>query len=254
MNGSRRRRVSQKGHLYASPASTSALRYIGSNPCSIQRCATSSAAGTTRRCAISKRGSHGVSSTFASHMERASARPCSGPVRHAARQKPSSRASTTVAHAYSRTSRRRVCSQDSSPSGRPPGHPHRRPSSLISTTLSSAVIQKAFAPCAIPSGSAVGGSQAINQSPPLERTANSSPSHATECPDIVISIFDSFQRFYQYYFTIYWGRNCCNVNDPNVFFNTTVIFPNSVAKGFSRGVAEILALRQQLAILNRCRS
>ena len=28
----------------------------------------------------------------------------------------------------------------------------------------------------------------------------------------------------------YWGRNFRNVNDPNVFFNTTVIFPNSVAK------------------------
>ena len=34
----------------------------------------------------------------------------------------------------------------------------------------------------------------------------------------------------------YWWRNFRNVGDPNVFFNTTVIFPNSVAKGFSRGV------------------
>jgi len=34
----------------------------------------------------------------------------------------------------------------------------------------------------------------------------------------------------------YWARNFRNVNDPNVFFNTTVIFPNSVARGFSRGV------------------
>jgi len=34
----------------------------------------------------------------------------------------------------------------------------------------------------------------------------------------------------------YWRRNFRNVNDPNVFFNTTIIFPNSVAKGFSRGV------------------
>src|SRR5262249_5195704 len=31
-------------------------------------------------------------------------------------------------------------------------------------------------------------------------------------------------------------RNFRNVNDPNVFFNTTIIFPNSVATGFSRGV------------------
>jgi len=34
----------------------------------------------------------------------------------------------------------------------------------------------------------------------------------------------------------YWGRDFRNVGDPNVFFNTTIIFPNSVAKGFSRGV------------------
>jgi outer membrane receptor protein involved in Fe transport len=34
----------------------------------------------------------------------------------------------------------------------------------------------------------------------------------------------------------YWGRDFRNVGDPNVFFNTTIIFPNSVAKGISRGV------------------
>jgi len=34
----------------------------------------------------------------------------------------------------------------------------------------------------------------------------------------------------------YWKRDFRNVGDPNVFFNTTIIFPNSVAKGFSRGV------------------
>jgi outer membrane receptor protein involved in Fe transport len=34
----------------------------------------------------------------------------------------------------------------------------------------------------------------------------------------------------------YWWRNFRNVGDPNVFFNTTVIFPNSVAQGYSRGV------------------
>ncbi len=35
---------------------------------------------------------------------------------------------------------------------------------------------------------------------------------------------------------VYWCRNFRNVGDPNVFFNTTIIFPNSVAKGYSRGV------------------
>jgi hypothetical protein len=34
----------------------------------------------------------------------------------------------------------------------------------------------------------------------------------------------------------YWWRFFRNFDDPNVFFSTTVIFPNSVAKGFARGV------------------
>ncbi|HVG39476.1 MAG TPA: TonB-dependent receptor, partial [Pyrinomonadaceae bacterium] len=33
----------------------------------------------------------------------------------------------------------------------------------------------------------------------------------------------------------YWHRTFRNYDDPNVFFNTTVIFPNSVASGFARG-------------------
>jgi hypothetical protein len=34
----------------------------------------------------------------------------------------------------------------------------------------------------------------------------------------------------------YWSRSFRNYADPNVFFNTTIIFPNSVAEGFARGV------------------
>jgi hypothetical protein len=34
----------------------------------------------------------------------------------------------------------------------------------------------------------------------------------------------------------FWHRRFRNFDDPNVFFNTTVIFPNSVAKGFARGL------------------
>jgi hypothetical protein len=34
----------------------------------------------------------------------------------------------------------------------------------------------------------------------------------------------------------YWYRSFRNYDDPNVFFNTTLIFPNSVAEGFARGV------------------
>src|SRR5215510_9275413 len=40
----------------------------------------------------------------------------------------------------------------------------------------------------MPSGVASGGYQAINQSPPFERTVNSSQSRAIEYPNIVISI------------------------------------------------------------------
>jgi hypothetical protein len=34
----------------------------------------------------------------------------------------------------------------------------------------------------------------------------------------------------------YWHRHFRNFDDPNVFFNTTIIFPNSVASGFARGL------------------
>jgi outer membrane receptor for Fe3+-dicitrate len=34
----------------------------------------------------------------------------------------------------------------------------------------------------------------------------------------------------------YWHRTFRNFDDPNVFFNTTVIFPNSVSSGFARGL------------------
>lgn len=36
--------------------------------------------------------------------------------------------------------------------------------------------------------------------------------------------------------TAYWSRSFRNYDDPNIFFNTTIIFPNSVAEGFARGV------------------
>lgn len=33
-----------------------------------------------------------------------------------------------------------------------------------------------------------------------------------------------------------WGRHVRNYGDPNVFFGTTIVFPNSVARGFARGL------------------
>src|SRR5262249_33474923 len=76
-------------------------------------------------------------------------------------------------------SRRRVCSQDSSPSGRPPGQPHRSQSLLISMTPSPPTTHNPFAPCGVPTGTESGGCHAVSQSPPLDQTANSSPSPAT---------------------------------------------------------------------------
>ena len=35
---------------------------------------------------------------------------------------------------------------------------------------------------------------------------------------------------------VYWWRHFRNYDDPNVFFSTTVIFPNSVDRGFARGL------------------
>lgn len=34
---------------------------------------------------------------------------------------------------------------------------------------------------------------------------------------------------------VYWHRDARNFGDPNTFFNTTIVFPNSVFKGFARG-------------------
>lgn len=34
----------------------------------------------------------------------------------------------------------------------------------------------------------------------------------------------------------YWHRSFRNYDDPNLFFSTTIIFPNSVARGFARGI------------------
>ena len=102
-------------------------------------------------------------------MDRTKTRPRSAPDTHMPRQKPSRRARYTTAHASSRTSRRSVCSHDSSPSGRPPGQPHRSPSVLIRTTSLSRVTQNALAPWFVPSGSASAGCHSMNQVPPFDR-------------------------------------------------------------------------------------
>jgi TonB dependent receptor/Carboxypeptidase regulatory-like domain/TonB-dependent Receptor Plug Domain len=40
----------------------------------------------------------------------------------------------------------------------------------------------------------------------------------------------------------WWHRKLCNFSDPNVFFGTTIVFPNSVAEGFARGLDARLEL------------
>src|ERR1700760_3735663 len=161
---------------------------MGAAPSSIHKCWASSPAGTRVRNWISNSGCQGRRLTSARQIDRTRTRPCSAPLRHRDRTTPSSRASPTTAHASSSISRRSVSSHDSPASGRPPGHPHRVPSVLTSTTSCLAVTQNALAPCGSPFGTSPGGCQAIRQSPPLAGTAVSSKSPATG-PSPVLSIF-----------------------------------------------------------------
>lgn len=46
----------------------------------------------------------------------------------------------------------------------------------------------------------------------------------------------------------YWDRRFVDVSDPNVFFNTTIVFPNSVASGRAHGVDVSLTLRERRGV------
>lgn len=46
----------------------------------------------------------------------------------------------------------------------------------------------------------------------------------------------------------WWDRRFADVADPNVFFNTTIVFPNSVAAGRARGVDVRLTLRERRGV------
>jgi hypothetical protein len=46
----------------------------------------------------------------------------------------------------------------------------------------------------------------------------------------------------------YWDRRFDDVADPNVFFNTTIVFPNSVAAGRARGLDVRLTLRERRGV------
>jgi outer membrane receptor protein involved in Fe transport len=77
--------------------------------------------------------------------------------------------------------------------------------------------------------------QARRLSPFVEATGGGADIH----PEKVSAWEAGFAQDFGGWFRLdaaYWGRDFRNVGDPNVFFNTTIIFPNSVAKGLSRGV------------------
>ena len=77
--------------------------------------------------------------------------------------------------------------------------------------------------------------QARRLSPFVEETGGGANIH----PEKVSAWEAGFAQDFGGWFRLdaaYWGRDFRNVGDPNVFFNTTIIFPNSVAEGFSRGV------------------
>lgn len=46
----------------------------------------------------------------------------------------------------------------------------------------------------------------------------------------------------------YWDRHFDDVSDPNVFFNTSIVFPNSVAAGRARGIDVSLTLRERRGV------
>ena len=46
----------------------------------------------------------------------------------------------------------------------------------------------------------------------------------------------------------YWDRHFDDISDPNVFFNTTIVFPNSVAAGRARGLDVGLTMRERRGV------
>ena len=92
--------------------------------------------------------------------------------------KPSSLTPTTVAHASSSISRRRVCSQLSPGSGRPAGRSQIVPSGLITTRSPSAVTHTPSAPCGVPSGGSGGGCHDTSHCWPPDRIGIGTPSAA----------------------------------------------------------------------------
>lgn len=163
---------------YSSPASRNARRNsaAGARLTSIQSRAF--AAAGSSRCRVSNAGRQASTSTSAAHNERTRTNPDRSPLRHSPREKTSSVADGTRAHASSRTSRSSVSRQFSSPSGRPPGRSQDRPSSETRTTSPSTVRHTPADPCATPIGTALGGCHEASQSSAPARNGIGSPSTA----------------------------------------------------------------------------
>ncbi|MFN0123501.1 MAG: TonB-dependent receptor domain-containing protein [Blastocatellia bacterium] len=77
--------------------------------------------------------------------------------------------------------------------------------------------------------------QARQLSPFTDRNAGGAAIHAERVSAYEIGFAQDVRGWFRLD-GAWWRRDFRNVGDPNVFFNTTVIFPNSVARGHSRGL------------------
>jgi hypothetical protein len=81
------------------------------------------------------------------------------------------------------------------------------------------------------------GSEQARQLSPFAGTASAAgaPVRAEQISAYDVGISQAFRRLLRLDVD-YWRRQFRNIDDPNVLFSTQIIFPNSVARGFARGV------------------
>jgi hypothetical protein len=135
-----------------------------------------------------------VRTASARHSARTSTRPAWDPRTHTPRLNPRSRQPVTMAHASSRTSRRRVSAQSSPGSGRPPG---QAPAVSIATDQHDGVpaTQTPAEPCRVPGGVSGGVLTTIGDHPERRPQRCSCP-QAAPCPQAttVVAVAGSIQK------------------------------------------------------------
>jgi hypothetical protein len=81
------------------------------------------------------------------------------------------------------------------------------------------------------------GSDQARQLSPFAGTSSAAgaPVRAEQISAYDVGVSQAFRKLFRLDVD-YWSRRFRNFDDPNVLFSTEIIFPNSVAKGFARGV------------------